>query len=354
LACGRLEALADEEPEVPAGRRIGRYEVVGELGRGGMGIVLRVVRADDADRQPVALKLVPQAGVSGPARRRFLAERQILAALQHPHIARFLDGGATEDGLPFLVMELVEGEPIDRYCDRNGLGREARLRLFLKVADAVEHAHCHRVVHRDIKPANVLVTAAGEPKLLDFGIARLLEPGAAGETALTVTALRMLTPEYASPEQLQGDALTTATDVYSLGVLLHLVLTGRHPRQAEGIGLRGDLDKVVLKALRQEPAARYPSVQAFAEDLRRHLAGRPVWARRPTLTCRARRLLRCNPAAAAAGALALLALLGGMGATAWESRRADEERRRAERLQVELGRAYERLGDRPQRGLIST
>jgi eukaryotic-like serine/threonine-protein kinase len=337
LAFGRLDPLEGEEPDVPPGRRIGRYEVVGELGRGGMGLVLRAVRADDTYRQTVALKLVPHAGLAESARQRFLEERQILATLQHPHIARLLDGGTTEEGLPFLVMELVEGEPIDRYCDREGLGMEARLRLFLKVAEAVQHAHRNLVVHRDIKPANVLVTHEGEPKLLDFGIARLLGGEASGEAPPTVTALRMLTPDYASPEQLRGDALSTATDVYSLGVLLHVLLTGRNPRQPDGPRLKGDLDTVVQKALHQEAAQRYSSVEAFAEDLRRYLAARPVLARRPTVSYRARMLLRRNPAAMAAGALAVAALVGGMAATARESRRAEEQRRRAERRCGDVG-----------------
>ena len=355
--------LAEPESTVSPGRRIGPYEIVGELGRGGMGLVLRAVRADDAYRQTVALKLVPAAGASDSARRRFLEERQILATLEHPHIARLLDGGTTGDGLPYLVMELVEGEPIDEYCDRHGLSVEARVGLFLKVVEAVQHAHRNLVVHRDIKPANVLVSAAGAPKLLDFGIARLVEPGIGGAaTDATVTALRMLTPHYASPEQVRGSALTTATDVYSLGVLLYVLLAGGSPYRA-GSGqphevlaavttqepeppsvavahtplharrrrLAGDLDTIVLKAMRKEPAERYSSAEAFAEDLRRFLSAQPVLARRPTLSYRARKFVRRNPAAVAFGALAVTALLGGVAATTWQSRRAEAQRQRAER-----------------------
>jgi eukaryotic-like serine/threonine-protein kinase len=363
-------ALDPPEAVAPVGRRIGAYEVVGELGRGGMGLVLKAVRADDAYRKTVALKVVPSAGISEPARLRFLEERQILASLEHPHIARLLDGGTTEEGLPYLVMELVEGEPIDRYCDGRQLGVEARLRLFLSVVEAVQHAHRNLVVHRDIKPANVLMTADGAPKLLDFGIARLLSPGpVAAATEATVTAFRMLTPEYASPEQVRGEPLTTATDVYSLGVLLYVLLTGRSPHGSPGAPahevlaavcareperpsaavagtpregwrrrLAGDLDTIVLKALRKEAGQRYTSAEAFAEDLRRHLSAQPVRARRPTLSYRARKFVRRNPAAVASAALAVLALAGGIAATARENRRTNEQRQKAERRFADVRR----------------
>ena len=229
---GGRRAGEDEAPG--AGRRIGPYLVEGELGRGGSGVVLRAVRGDDAYRKAVAIKLVPEAGVSDVARQRFLDERQILAGLDHPNIARLLDGGQTDDGLPYLVMELVTGERIDAFCDARRLGVADRVRLFTAVAAAVHHAHRNLVVHRDLKPANVLVTADGVPKLLDFGIARLRDPS--GDAVPTVTALRAMTPEYASPEQVRGEPLTVATDVYSLGVLLYELLTGHRPYRVKGEG----------------------------------------------------------------------------------------------------------------------
>jgi serine/threonine protein kinase/tetratricopeptide (TPR) repeat protein len=383
LAGSAVEAL--EREEAPPGRRIGPYLVEGELGRGGSGVVLRAVRADDAYRKAVAIKLVPEAGVSDVARQRFLDERQILAGLDHPNIARLLDGGETDDGLPYLVMELVSGERIDVFCDERRLVVADRVRLFTAVAAAVHHAHRNLVVHRDLKPANVLVTADGVPKLLDFGIARLRDPAAAGDAVPTVTALRAMTPEYASPEQVRGEPLTVATDVYSLGVLLYELLTGHRPYRVKGDGpapmlaavcdqeaevpsdavtrreertdggrtitvdpeeigrvrgltsgalrrqLQGDLDTIVLKALRKEPGQRYGSAEAFADDLRRFLEGKPVLARRPSLTYRATKFVRRNPGAVAAMVLAAVALVGGVGATAWQARRAEVQRQRAER-----------------------
>jgi serine/threonine protein kinase/tetratricopeptide (TPR) repeat protein len=383
LAGSAVDALAEETPG--AGRRIGPYLVEGELGRGGSGVVLRAVRADDAYRKAVAIKLVPEAGVSDVARQRFLDERQILAGLDHPNIARLLDGGQTDDGLPYLVMELVSGESIDAFCDARRLGVAERVRLFIDVAAAVHHAHRNLVVHRDLKPANVLVTADGVPKLLDFGIARLRDPAAAGDAVPTVTALRAMTPEYASPEQVRGEPLTVATDVYSLGVLLYELLTGHRPYRVKGEGpapmlaavceqdaqvpsdavtrreertdggrtvtidpeevgrvrgltagalkrlLQGDLDTIVLKALRKEPTGRYGSAEAFADDLRRFLEGKPVLARRPSITYRATKFVRRNPGAVAGMMLAAVALVGGVGATAWQARRAEVQRQRAER-----------------------
>jgi eukaryotic-like serine/threonine-protein kinase len=368
------------------GRRIGPYEVEGELGRGGMGVVLRAVRADDTYRKAVAIKLVPEAGLSESARRRFLEERRILAHLDHPNIARLLDGGETEAGLPYLVMELVDGQRIDRYCDGLGLTIAQRLALFVEVAAAVHYAHRNLVSHRDLKPPNILVTADGVPKLLDFGIARLRHP----EQEATVTDVRALTPEYASPEQAKGEPLTIATDVYSLGVILYELLTGHRPYRLKGdsaphvlaavaeqeaeppsaavtrpetrneggrtepvdpelIGrarglsvsalrkrLQGDLDTILLKALRKEPGARYLSAEAFADDIRRYLDGKPVRARRPTMTYRAAKFLRRNPAAAAAMGLAVTALVAGIATTTWQARRAEAQRLRAERRFAEV------------------
>ena len=207
------------------GRRIGVYQIVEEIGRGGMGEVYRAVRADGQFDKKVAIKLVRIGLDTAAVLERFRHERQILASLDHPNIARLYDGGTTEDGVPYLVMELIEGTPIDQYCDEHGLAVRERLLLFTQVCAAVQYAHQRLVIHRDIKPGNILVTAEGVPKLLDFGIAKILDPSAGAETTL----LRPMTPEYASPEQIRGDPITTATDVYSLGVVLYRLLTGRSP-----------------------------------------------------------------------------------------------------------------------------
>ncbi len=207
------------------GRRIGVYQVIEEIGRGGMGEVYRAVRADGLYQKEVAIKLVRGGYDSDALLERFLCERQILASLDHPNIARLHDGGTTEDGLPYLVMELIEGTPIDQYCEQHNLSINERLRLFTQVCSAVQYAHQRLVIHRDIKPSNILVTAEGVPKLLDFGIAKILDPAAGSET----TVVRPMTPEYASPEQVRGEPITTATDVYSLGVVLYRLLAGRSP-----------------------------------------------------------------------------------------------------------------------------
>jgi serine/threonine-protein kinase len=321
------------------GRRIGAYEVTSVLGRGGMGAVYGAVRADDAFRKEVAIKVIRHGADDSELRRRFLSERQILATLDHPNIARLLDGGTTGDGLPYVVMERVRGEPLDRYCDERSLPVNERLRLFLDVSAAVQYAHHNLVVHRDLKPANILVTAEGTPKLLDFGIAKLLD-ATPGDGA-TATLLHAMTPAYASPEQVRGGPITTASDVYALGVVLYELLTGQPPyrlehrtgpeiervicdqspdkpsatlargadarSRARGLSperlrrrLTGDLDTIVLKALRKEPGRRYASVEQLAEDLRRHLEGRPVIARPDTFRYRAEKFVRRHRAGVAA------------------------------------------------------
>ena len=348
---------AERAPLPPS--RVGPYRIVGEAGRGGMGTVYAAERDDAQFHQRVALKLVRGAEFADPhLLRRFREERQILASLEHPSIARLLDGGVTAEGLPYFAMEYVEGVPIDRYCDAGGLSVERRIELFCTVCDAVEYAHRMLVVHRDLKPSNLLVTAAGEVKLLDFGIARLLAASpAAGDAPLTEAAHRLLTPEYASPEQLRGETVTTATDVYSLGVLLYRLLSGRSPYAAAAGSrsplafavlereperpsavapaplrrrLRGDLDVIVLRALHREPERRYRSVHALAADLRHHLAGEPVRARPDTLRYRAGKFVRRRRAAVAAGVVLLLSLAGGMVGTAWQARQAMREAERAE------------------------
>jgi non-specific serine/threonine protein kinase/serine/threonine-protein kinase len=369
---GREPLTAGEEDPhdeaLPPGTRVGAYELGDTVGRGGMGIVYRAVRADDEYRHVVAVKVIRRGMDTAVGQRRFREERQILAGLDHPGIARLLDGGTTEAGLPYFVMEYVEGEPIDAYCDRRRLDVAERLRLFLRVCAPVHHAHRSLVVHRDLKPGNILVTADGSPKLLDFGIARLVRPAhEPGDVDLTVTVLRMLTPDYASPEQVRGEPVTTATDVYSLGVLLYELLSGQRPYRTGHIHevmaaicdvdpkppsasvarngkpttaeapallrrtLAGDLDTIVLKALRKAPNERYASVEAFADDVTRHLEGRPVRARPHTVAYRASKFVRRHRAAVVGASLAILALVGTTLVALVQAREARAARTRAEK-----------------------
>ena len=313
----------DFAPGAATPERVGPYRVERLIGEGGMGSVYLAHRDDGQFDQRVALKLVRR-GLHLDSRivRRFREERQILAALNHPGIARLLDGGLTEDGLPFFAMEYVDGMPIDRYCDERGLSIDARLELFARVCDAVAHAHEKQIVHRDIKPSNILVTTTGEPRLLDFGIAKLLGPeaGKEGEPAITRRSERLLTPEYASPEQIRGEPVVVASDVYCLGVLLYEVLTGQLPfKRAERTAfeleravleedptrpseivqreplkrqLRGDLDAIVLTAMNKEAGQRFASASEMAADVRRHLASQPVRARGTSRVYRVRRWVR--------------------------------------------------------------
>jgi non-specific serine/threonine protein kinase/serine/threonine-protein kinase len=347
------------------GRRIGAYRILGEIGRGGMGVVYRAVRADDAFQKTVALKVVRGQGGWSDVEHRLERERHILARLQHPNIAAVFDGGTTEEGQPYLVMELVEGRPITEYCAANALGTRARLEMVRAVCDAVQYAHRNLVVHRDLKPGNILVGDDGRPKLLDFGIAKLLAAGVDPDVAPTATMLPMMTPEYASPEQVRGETVTTSSDIYSLGVVLYELLTGQRPYAVqtdslEGIvravcdsapplpstvvgrgdaptrpalrgELRGDLDTIVLKALRKEPSRRYLTAQDLSEDIRRHLEGRPVLARADTLGYRVLKFTRRHKGAVAAAALVMMSLVGGIVATARQARIAEANRLRAER-----------------------
>ena len=343
-----VESLLSAHAREGVGSRIGAYDLVAELGRGGMGEVFAAVRADGHYDQKVALKLVRAGHATDGVVERFRAERQILAGLEHPNIARLVDGGATEGGTPYLVMELVDGVPIDAFCDTRGLSIAERLRLFLHVCAAVQYAHQRLVIHRDIKPANILVTGDGTPKLLDFGIAKVLDP--AGNTEETM--LRPFTPEYASPEQVRGEPVSTATDVYALGMVLYRLLTGRSPYHvatrtprdlADAVTskeperpsaarreLRGDLDVILLKALRKEPDRRYSSAEQFAEDIRRHLEGLPVAARKGTVGYRAGKFARRHRTMVAAATLVLVTLIAGIVVTVRQSRIAEDHRRRAE------------------------
>jgi eukaryotic-like serine/threonine-protein kinase len=357
---GLLDAgAADYLPVTEIGRRIGPYQIVDEIGAGGMGAVYLAERTGEF-RQRVALKLIRPGMDSGMFVSRFHRERQILAALDHPNIARLLDGGAADDGRPYFVMEHVAGKPLHDWCAQHAVSTEQRLRLFLDVCAAVEYAHRRLVVHRDLKPANILVTDDGTVKLLDFGIAKLLGSETAAETvALTEMGGHLMTPEYASPEQVRGLPVTTATDIYSLGVILFELLAGRLPyafetrspaevervvattdppspsavaaQPAMARRLTGDLDVIVLKALEKEPERRYHSVEQFGADIRRHLEGAPILARPQTWRYRSGRFIRRNRIAVAAAVLVALSLTGGLAAALWQAHIARQQRARAER-----------------------
>jgi serine/threonine protein kinase/Tfp pilus assembly protein PilF len=326
-----LAALIDDERDPMLGRRIGAYRIEREVGRGGMGAVYEAVRADNVFRKRVAIKLVKRGMDTDFILRRFRNERQILATLDHPNIARLLDGGTTDDGLPYFVMEYIEGRPLYYYCDEQRLSIAERLRLFRPVCDAIHYAHQRQVIHRDIKPSNILVTPDGTPKLLDFGIAKLLDPELAAETIdITLTAMRLMTPEYASPEQVQGGIVTPASDIYGMGVLLYELLSGHRPYHLKNRALHevarviceeepeamsasltretnlvptaesatleylysarnssietlrrelsGDLERIIMKALRKEPRQRYQTAAELRDDITRYLDGNPVAA----------------------------------------------------------------------------
>src|SRR5258705_1488951 len=333
-AIGAVASAHDDDQDPMIGRRLGAYRIEREIGRGGMGAVYEAVRADNEFTKRAAIKLVKRGMDTDFILRRFRKERQILASLDHPHIARLLDGGTTDDGLPYFLMEYIEGQPLYSYCDNHRLSIAERLNIFRELCDAVHYAHQKQVVHRDIKPSNVLVTSDGVAKLLDFGIAKLLNPDLAGDITHdpTATAMRLMTPEYASPEQVQGATTTPTTDVYSLGVLLYELLTGHRPyrlrnrapheiarviceespappsimitraddllpnlyagdevttlkylysaRKATIDSLRrelsGDLDSIVMRSLRKEPESRYQSAELLRDDITRYLEGRPV------------------------------------------------------------------------------
>jgi len=366
-----------------AGAMIGRYRVVEPIASGGMGAVYRAVRADAAFEQQVAVKLIRRGLLTPSMRRRFHRERQTLARLEHPNITRLIDGGTTTEDAPYLVMEYVDGLPIDQYCDAHRLGINDRLELFRAACDAVHFAHQNLIVHRDLKPRNILVTGTCQPKLLDFGIATLLdEDSLAPPRDAAMTIVRALTPRYASPEQVRGERVTTSADIYSLGIVLYELLTGHRPYALDGTSasaaervvceqvpatpsavvsnddgllthgdseiesgsdsvadlrglqpgqlrrtLCGDLDNIVLMAIAKEPSRRYGSVQQFSEDIRRYLNGLPVIARKDTLAYRVGKWTRRNKGVAIAGAVALAALVVGVvGATTGliKARRAEQ------------------------------
>ena len=356
----RLTSVRSAEEDRMLGTRLGAYEILREAGRGGMGAVYLARRADKEFDKEVAIKLLKRGTDTDEVLRRFRAERQILARLDHPNIARLLDGGTTPEGLPYFAMEYVEGVPITDYCRDKNLSIRERVELFLKVCAAVQFAHRNLVVHRDLKPGNVLITADGEPKLLDFGIAKLLAPDS--ELAqMTIEDQQRLTPAYASPEQVRGEPITTVSDVYSLGALLYELLASRSPHsfgeqrptptellrviveqeapRASSVAataeaswlLRGDLDNILLTTLRKEPERRYSGVAAFADDLRRYLERRPVRARPATVRYRASRFISRNKLGTAAAVLLIASIIGGIATTLWQARKAQIASARAER-----------------------
>jgi eukaryotic-like serine/threonine-protein kinase len=360
----RLAAPPASAGEPAAGLRIGPYQLISELGHGGMGAVWLAERADGQLKRRVALKL-PRMAWGTSLAQRLARERDILASLEHPHIARLYDAGVDAHGRPYFAMEFVEGQPIDVHCRERSLSVRERIELIVQVCEAVAHAHSRLVVHRDLKPGNILVTAQGEVRLLDFGIAKLIEGDRAEETALTRESGRALTLDYASPEQIAGASLGTASDVYSLGVVAYELLAGCKPYRVkrgsaaeleEAIGhidpprastaatgaplkraLRGDLDAILNKALKKNSADRYGTVEAFAQDLRRHSSQQPVLARADTLAYRAAKFTRRYRLQVTAGALVAMATLGGAGAAIWQARSAREQAREAER-QADIAR----------------
>jgi len=344
-------AVVTEKRFAVGGRRIGAWVLRHEIGRGGMGVVWLAARASGDFDQNAALKLIKRGFDTDEIVARFRRERRILARLEHPHIARLLDGGVTDEERPWFAMEHVEGETLTAWCRARNASLGQRLRLFLDTCGAVQHAHRNLVVHRDLKPSNILVTSVGEVKLLDFGIASLLQ-GEGDEGRSATIGVRLHTPEYAAPEQIRGERATTATDVFGLGVVLYELLAGQRPPRgtaaaasaagppppskiaprSEGRALRGDLDAIVLMALRDEPESRYSSAEAFAEDIRRHLSGLPVLARRGTRSYLLRKFIARHRTGVAAAVVAAMGLLAFTGWQAVQERRITRERDRAERV----------------------
>ncbi|HKY91675.1 MAG TPA: serine/threonine-protein kinase [Nevskiaceae bacterium] len=353
LAQLRLPGIGDDETTFAPGRPIGPYRLIALLGRGGMGEVWSARRSDGTLDRTVALKLPGTDFVTGGLRQRLQRERDILASLSHPHIAQLFDAGVSVDGQPFLALELVEGQPIDVHCRERRLGVEGRIELFLQVLDAVRFAHNHLVVHRDLKPSNIFVTGEGQVKLLDFGIAKLLdEQGGGSPSEITRLAGRAMTPAYAAPEQLAGEPVSVATDVFSLGVVLYELLTGQRPfdkvrgddpppasrriagsftescgltdTRAHRRRLSGDLDAILACCLAQAPADRYRTVEHVAEDLARHLRHEPIRARHIGRVERLSKLVRRHPAPAALTVALTLALIAGVAGIAWQAHRADQ------------------------------
>lgn len=355
--------------------KIGNYKIARELGRGGMGVVYEAVRDDGEFSQKAAIKIIKRGMDSDDILRRFRNERQILAELQHPNIARLFDGGVTEDGSPYYVMEYIEGEPLDVYCREENCGIREKLEIFRQICAAVSYAHSQLVVHRDLKPSNMFITNGGDVKLLDFGIAKVLDTDGQDSQG-TATQLGMMTPAYASPEQVRGEKVTTSSDLYSLGIVFYELITGERPYQTDGKThaemielvchsgvrkpsetahaggidtadtparvpaknrlLKGDLDNIALKALQKDPARRYGSVEQFSEDIRRHLTGQPVTARPDTVSYRFKKFVGRNKVSALAAVLIFISLCTGITVAVWQARRAEKERALAENRFAEV------------------
>ncbi|HUJ03417.1 MAG TPA: serine/threonine-protein kinase, partial [Rhizomicrobium sp.] len=361
--------IAAATPDAALGETIGSYRIVGVIGSGGMGKVYRAVRADAQFEKSVAIKRIRRDLDADQIMARFRGERQILAGLDHPNIARLLDGGADDDGLPYIVMEYIEGAPPPAYLRQNALTLPQCLTLFRKVCAAVHYAHQRMVIHRDLKPGNILVTAEGEPKLLDFGLARLIAAESDFALPRTESGLHAMTVRYASPEQVRGQTVTTASDIYSLGVILYEMLTGHSPyRNPERSSLdlmravseedpvrpsewrrelRGDLDNILGKALAKDPAMRYSSADQFSEDIARFLDGRPVAARRAAFSYVAAKFVRRNKIVVAAAAIVVLTLVSALvvvaRARARAERRFNEVRRLAHSVVFDYHDAIENL-----------
>ena len=357
-----LEALSQEDEALPANKVIGQWRLLKRIGRGGMGAVYLAERADDHYEQRAALKILPTGLDSDQARARFLVERQILARLVHDNIARLLDGGVTDEGVPYFVMDYVEGLPIDEYCNEHQLGLEARLSLILDVARAAQFAHRNLIIHRDLKPSNVLVAEGGKVRLLDFGIAKMLEPDT-GAAHLTQLVQRPATPAFASPEMLRGEPVDVTADVYSIGALMYVLFTGRVPLNYEGLSLaemydhtsnvvpppvsnfnsklQGDLDAIVAKALAKDPQERYGSVESLANDIRNYLNGLPVTAKAPSSFYRTRKFLMRHRLGASFTVFAIGALITIAALAVSSAITAD---RQAREIALERDRA-ERIGD---------
>src|SRR5262245_5750636 len=330
------EELADRASESVIGKRIGAYRVTAVIAAGGMGTVYRAVRDDDQFKKEVAIKVVKRGMDSDAVLNRFRRERQILAQLDHPYIARLLDGGATDTGQPYLVMEYVEGRPLTEHCADKPV--DERLQLFRQVCEAVQYAHQNLIVHRDLKPGNILVTQDGVPKLLDFGLAKLLNPDQVPER--TFTMVRILTPDYASPEQVRGEAITTASDIYSLGAVLYELVSGHRAHkfqnrttsemervvcQTDPPALAGELGNIVQMAMRKEPQRRYATVEHLSDDVRRYLEVLPVSARKDTLFYTTSKFVRRNKLAVAAMLLAAISLVSGTAVAIVQARRLQRQ-----------------------------
>lgn len=348
--------------ETPLPEKIGDYKIIREVGHGGMGTVYEAVRETENFTQKVALKVIKRGMNNEIILRRFRSEQQILATLEHPNIGRFLDGGKTADGLPFYAMEFIEGLPIDEFCREKSLEIEEKVNLFRQVCAAVSYAHTNLIVHRDLKPSNIIVTENGTPKLLDFGIAKVLDIDS--KEVGTATQLGMMTPQYASPEQIRGEKVTTLSDLYSLGIIFYEILTGEKPYELENKNyaeilevitntspikpsenphsafripqLKGDLDVITLKSLQKLPERRYQSVEQFSEDLRRHLVGLPITARPDTFQYRFSKFIERNKVGVAAAVLVFISLLAGIGVASWQAYRAEKQRLLAEKRFAEV------------------